>query len=157
MPNLVNNHNMKTILIKPIGLSIILFVSFLSAPSRQTFKDELKQTINSIDNSWIVDFDTEVKYNHLILKSGTFLGLMRLKKNKDLIEYYIYNPINESLTNEILQYHMSASCTISNNNNKHEILKFKEYLLFLPMYPCWKNGYSEDAKKLIDKMVEKLK
>jgi hypothetical protein len=154
---LKDNHNMNTTLIKSIGLNIFLFVTILSTSSGQTFKDELKQTINSIDDSWTVDIDTETKFNHITLKSGTFVGLMRLKKNNALIEYYIYKPINDSLTNEILQYHMLASCALIGIDFKSEILKFKDYLLFLPMYPCWSNGYSEDAKKLICEMVTKLK
>jgi len=150
---------MKITLTKYIKLCLLLFISILTISSgqTQTFKHELKQTINSIDDSWTVEIDTEPQYKHITLVSGTFVGLMKLKKNKALIEYYIYKPANDSLKNEILQYHMYASCTLSSTNYKHEVLKFKDYLLFLPMYPCWTNGYSEDAKKLIGKLVTKLK
>jgi hypothetical protein len=157
MPNANNNNSMKTALIKSIGLNIIFVITILITSSVQTFNDELKQIIKSIDDTWTVDIDTETNFNHITLKSGTFVGLMRLKKNNDLIEYYIYKPLNDNLTNEILHYHTLASCALSGTDYKYEILKFKDYLLFLPMYPCWSNGYSEDGKKLIVEMVSKLK
>lgn len=137
-------------------LMIISGAIFLTS-FKNSFQDELKQIVYSVDSSWTVEFDSESKFDHSILISGNYFGLLKLKKNDDYINYYIFKPHNERLKDEILKYQMLASCTLSNIDNKIEILKIKGYLLFLPMYPCWSSGYSRESKELIEKLVSKYK
>lgn len=140
------------------SLSLVLLASILFASCVQTtFLDELKQKVNTIDNSWTVAIDTIQKFKHPSLVSGTCLGRMTLTKKGESFHYNIYKTSNDSLKNEIRELHMLASCGLSKTDYKTEVLTFKDHVLFLPVYPCWSNGYSEEAKMVIGKLVKELK
>lgn len=140
------------------SISLVILVSILFTSFKQTtFQDELKQKVNTIDNSWTVTIDTIQKFKHPSLVSGTCVGRMTLTKKGESFHYNIYKQNKDSLKNEIREIHLLASCGLSKNDYKNEVLTFKDHVLFLPVYPCWSNGYSEEAKMLIGKLVKELK
>ena len=121
----------------------------------QTSLTELNQTMKQLDSSWTCAIDTVNKNKHAMLISGKSIGILKLKKNSDEVEYFVYTALNDNFFSEVENYHDLASCAQTNKTRK--ILNFKSYLLFLPMTPCWTSGYSEEEKRLIEKVALKLK
>ena len=139
---------------KRIRIYCIVFLTTIAVSYGQTFLKELKQIIIKVDPSWTISIDTVNKNEHSALVSGKSIGLLKFKKNSDEFEYYIYIPLNGRFNSEIEYYHAFASCLFTVRNNRNLI--FKNYILFLPMYPCWTGGYSEEEKRLIEKLVVKF-
>ena len=136
---------------KRIRTYCIVFLKTIVASYSQTSLKELKQVIFKVDSSWIISIDTVNKNKHSALVSGESIGILKFKKNGDEFEYYIYTAFNNRFSTEIEYYHKFASCAFT--TKKYRNLKYKKYILFLPMYPCWTGGYSEEEKKLIEKLV----
>ena len=132
-----------------------MFLTTTFVTHAQTSLAELKQIFKQVDKTWTCDIDTVDKNKHAMLVSGKSIGTLKLKKNSDEVEYFIYTALTDSFFSEIENYHDLASCKQS--NKKRQILNFKNYVLFLPMMPCWTSGYTEEEKRLIEKATLKLK
>ena len=138
-----------------IKIYSILFLITTIVTYGQTTFTELKQIIKKVDATWTSNIDTINKNKHIGLASGKSIGFLKLTKNSDEIEYCIYEALNDSFYSGIENYQDFANCVQTTTSRK--ILNFKNYILFLPMTPCWTNGYSEEEKILIEKLSLRLK
>lgn len=133
----------------------LVFIIDIASSFGQSSLTELQKVIKNVDNSWTSEIDLNNKNKHITLVSGESIGVLKLKKDSNEIEYYIYCPLSDTFKSEIKSYHKLASCAFISANNR--TLKFKNYILLLPMYPCWISGYSEEEKEFIEKLLIKFK
>ncbi|HIP36838.1 MAG TPA: TPM domain-containing protein [Crocinitomix sp.] len=118
--------------------------------------NELKSEIQNIAGvKWIVKINDSLEFSHPYLKKGEYISTLTINSENDTIKFLLYTSSDSTFENEITEYHMLASCSLSKENYKFKTYKNLNYFLFLPSYPCWNNGYSENGKEMIRKMFKK--
>jgi hypothetical protein len=140
-------------LLKKIWLLIILVYcsSNLYGQSKIT---QLATLLKGLDTTWTLKIDSVRKQKNLII-GGTSVGCLIFTKAKQEIIYCLYQSSNNQFEESIRTTQKLASCSSIGWTEKNQTAKQNDLAIFLSIYPCW-SEYSEDAKKLIQKIFNKL-
>lgn len=150
-----------------ISLIILFFILIINPVYSQENIHKFVLELNDLtDTNWKFKIDTtkitKEEINSLSqINAGNYIGIIEVYL-KDTFQFslLVFSSNNiVKLSEEVSNYHRLSNCSLTEDydDGYNAIIKYDNLVVFLPMYPCWSNGYSNKSKILIKKFAQHYK